>query len=144
MMDLFRSGLYAFLACLGFCIMYNIHERKVRFAACAGGALMWVIYLLIEPYGALYGVFFSSLAVALYSETMARVLKKPATVFLIVGILPLVPGGGIYHTMYYCIQGNMQMFVEKLFSTVATAGLIAVAVSLSTSAFRISDKIKRK
>ena len=49
----------------------------------------------------------------------------------------MVPGGGIYYTMEYCIQGNMPMFIEKLVTTLGVAGAIAVGVSLVSSFVRI-------
>ncbi|MBQ1216446.1 MAG: threonine/serine exporter family protein, partial [Clostridia bacterium] len=33
----------------------------------------------------------------------------------------MVPGGGIYYTMKYCIEGNMDMFVSKLITTLGVA-----------------------
>ncbi len=134
------QGLYAFLACAGFCIMFNIHNAMVAAIACAGGALMWVAYLVCLPYGTVLAVFASSVTVAVFSQVMARLLKTPGTIFLIIGILPLVPGGGIYYTMYYFIQGNTQMFKEKGLATLSTALIIAVTVSLVSSVFRMFNK----
>ena len=85
---------------------------------------------------------FSAVTVAIFSEIMARVFKTPSTVFLIVGILPMVPGGGIYYTMKYCIEGNMDMFVSKLITTLGVAGAIAVGVSLVSSIVRIINANK--
>jgi uncharacterized membrane protein YjjB (DUF3815 family) len=86
--------------------------------------------------------FVSAVTVAIFSEIMARVFKTPSTVFLIVGILPMVPGGGIYYTMKYCIEGNMDMFVSKLITTLGVAGAIAVGVSLVSSVVRIINANK--
>jgi uncharacterized membrane protein YjjB (DUF3815 family) len=86
--------------------------------------------------------FVSAVTVAIFSEIMARVFKTPSTVFLIVGILPMVLGGGIYYTMKYCIEGNMDMFVSKLITTLGVAGAIAVGVSLVSSVVRIINANK--
>lgn len=134
-------GLYAFLACAGFCIMFNVHDLKVSLAACTGGALMWVVYLVAQPYGNYAAAFLSSVTVAIFSELMARIFKTPGTIFLIIGILPLVPGGGIYYTMYYFIQGNMKLSAEKAVATLSTALIIAVSVSLVSSVFRIFRRL---
>ena len=142
MMDiLVQYGLpffYAAMACAGFCVMYNLRDFKIGIAACVGGGLAWVVYLLCAPTGSvMLQNFAAAVTVAIFSEIMARVFKTPSTVFLIVGILPMVPGGGIYYTMEYCIQGNMPMFLERLVITLGVAGAIAVGVSLVSSVVRI-------
>lgn len=129
---------YAAMACAGFCVMYNLHDVKIAVTACIGGGLAWVAYLLCAPTGSvMLQNFASAVTVAIFSEIMARVFKTPSTVFLIVGILPMVPGGGIYYTMKYCIEGNMPMFIERLVATLGVAGAIAVGVSLVSSVVRI-------
>ena len=141
-MDIFTGYVlpffYAAMACAGFCVMYNLHSFKTAFAACIGGGIAWVVYLLCAPTGSvMLQNFAAAVSVAVFSEIMARVFKTPSTVFLIVGILPMVPGGGIYYTMKYCIEGNMPMFLEKLITTLGVAGAIAVGVSLVSSFVRI-------
>ena len=49
--------------------------------------------------------------VSLFSEIAARIFKAPATIFLIIGCFPRVPGRGIYQTMLYCTQGNTALFI---------------------------------
>ena len=135
--------IYAAMACAGFCVMYNMHEFKIALTACVGGGIAWVAYLLCAPSGSvMLQNFVSAVTVAIFSEIMARVFKTPSTVFLIVGILPMVPGGGIYYTMKYCIEGNMDMFVSKLIATLGVAGAIAVGVSLVSSVVRIINANK--
>lgn len=76
------------------------------------------------------------MAVALYSEILARIYKAPVTMFLIVGILPLVPGAGIYYTMEYCVSGNQIAFGQSLVHTLAVAGALALGIVLISSLFR--------
>ena len=52
--------------------------------------------------------------------------KAPVTGFLTIGILPLVPGGGIYYTMEYCVSGQTSQFIETGIHTFAIAGALAV------------------
>lgn len=139
----FLPCLYSFMACAGFCIMFNLKNFKIAFCSCLGGALGWLVYLLAAPTGSdIFQNLLAAMAVALFSEIMARTFKTPATVFLIIGILPMVPGGGIYYTMEYCIKGNTAMFLEKGLHTFAVAGSIAVGVSLVASMVRIFNAYK--
>ena len=69
-------------------------------------------------------------------RSMSRIFKTPSTVFLVIGVLPMVPGGGIYYTMEYCIKGNTEMFISKGLETIAVAGAIAIGVSIASAIFR--------
>jgi uncharacterized membrane protein YjjB (DUF3815 family) len=80
----------------------------------------------------------------LLAEIFARMFKAPATVFLITGIIPLVPGGGLYYTMDALIDGNMALFAEKGIEAAGIAGAIAAGSSLVSSMVRILPKRKRK
>lgn len=136
---------YSFMACAGFCVMFNLKNIKTAFVACAGGALGWLVYLLRRNIGNdIFQNLAAAMAVAAFSEIMARIFKTPSTVFLIIGILPMVPGGGIYYTMEYCIKGETAMFLEKGLHTFAVAGAIAVGVSLVSSVTRIITSIKKQ
>ena len=77
------------------------------------------------------------MAVTVYSETLARLNKAPATMFLIVGLLPLVPGAGIYYTMDYCISGNQIAFQQSLVHTLAVAGALTLGIVLVSSLYRL-------
>lgn len=74
---------------------------------------------------------------AIYAEIMARLLKAPATGFLVVGILPFVPGGGIYYTMEYCLSGDTQLFLSTGIHTFGVAGAVAVGLLLVSSLVRL-------
>ena len=75
-------------------------RSKFIFLAPLGGSICWIAYNLLNFTGNdILQNFVATMAVALYSEILARIYKAPVTMFLIVGILPLVPGAGIYYTM---------------------------------------------
>lgn len=56
--------------------------------------------------------FIATVVISVYSEIMARVCKVPVTLFLTTAVLPLVPGGGMYYTMEYCVRGETSLFAE--------------------------------
>lgn len=107
-------------------------------AAATGGMLSWVIYVACMPLGNdLAQYLISTIIVSAYAEVMARVFKAPVTGFLTIGILPLVPGGGIYYTMEYCVSGETSMFIETGIHTFAIAGALAVGVLVVSSLVRL-------
>lgn len=134
----FLPCLYAFLACMSFCFIFEIKKPWFILLASAVGALGWAAFLLMEPMGSdVARYLLATVAVSLLSELLARFLKAPATIFLIIGIIPLVPGGGLYYAMEYLINGDFTAFAQKGIQTAAYAGAIAVGVSLVSSLARI-------
>ena len=93
----------ATLGTLGFALLFRVRREHLLFAT-LGGALSWTAYLAVGFAGA--GVFLSSLtggvAVCLWSEMMARWRKAPANVYLIPGIVPLLPGSALYYA--HCLR----------------------------------------
>ena len=113
---------YAFGCCMAFCVALHVRGAAM-FWTSLGGALGWFVYVLCAPLqNDILQYFFGTLALAVYAEVMARVRRSPATGYLHVALLPMVPGGGIYYTMEYGIAGNTEMFLETGMHTLGIAG----------------------
>lgn len=130
--------LYAFLACAGFCLVFNIHGPGIAICG-GGGALGWLVYLLADflTSSVILRFLLAAIVITLYSEIMARIRRCPVTSYLIIALLPLVPGGGIYEAMRYCVQGDTQMFLSALVRTFGIAGALALGAVLGSSLLRI-------
>jgi uncharacterized membrane protein YjjB (DUF3815 family) len=85
----------------------------------------------------------SSIVFSIYSEIMARVLKTPVTLLVICAMLPLVPGAGMYYTMYDVVKGDISSSISTGLSTIASAGTLALGIILVTTLTRIITKKKR-
>lgn len=136
-MELFLPCVYAFLASLAFGMISELHSWPYLLSSASTGCAGWFIYLLMADHSSVSRFLAATIVVAIMSEIFARIFKSPATVFLVVGIIPLVPGGGIYYTMEALINGDMALFVQKGMETAASAGAIAVGCSLVSSMARI-------
>lgn len=136
--------LYAFVACVAFAVLFNIHGTGLLICG-LGGALGWLAYLLIHPVTGepVASSFFAALVISAYSEGMSRLRKCPVTGYLLVAFFPLVPGGGIFHTMKYCLDGDTHRFLEKGLETLGIAGALAAGVILVSSAVRLYTGIRR-
>lgn len=136
--SLVAQCLFAFLGCMGFVILFNIHGKGCPLCA-LGAALTWAVYLLaLEFTGSeLTAYFWSALFSSLYSECMARIRKSPAISYLVISIFPIIPGAGAYYTMHYAVQGEMERFASQGMFTAAIAGVMAVGILLGSTAFRI-------
>lgn len=142
-MELLLPCLYAGLGCLAFCVVFELHSWKYMLSAAFTGTAGWLVYLLLDDRGSVTRFLLSTIVIAVMSEVFARIHKSPATVFLIIGIIPLVPGGGIYYTMEALINGDMSLFVQHGLETATSAGAIAVGCSLVSSAARILTMWRR-
>ena len=99
-MMLFLQFLFAFASTVGFSIIFNIPRRHI-FTAAFGGGCGWLTYRYLLSTGEtmVIACFIGACVVALLSEIFCRIFKEASTVFVIPGILPLVPGAGMYNTM---------------------------------------------
>ena len=121
----------SFIAVLAFAILFHAPRRE--WAPCGlTGMAGWVVYWLAVQGGvsvvaaSLYG----TLALALLSRVLAVVRRCPVTVFLTGGIFPLVPGAGIYYTVYAFITGDNAGALFKGVETLKIAGAIALGIVL--------------
>ena len=130
--------LYAVLACVAFCFILNQRGLLLVVSSLGGGVGGAVCLLCAFTGSDIVQAVAGAVAVALYAEVMARLLKAPATGFLVVGILPFVPGGGIYYTMEYCLSGNTQLFLSTGIHTFGVAGAVAVGLLLASSLVRLA------
>lgn len=135
--EMLLAILFSYVACLAFTLIYNMRGRFIWLAP-LGGAISWCVYNLFAFIGSdIVQNFIAAMAATVYSETLARLNKAPATMFLIVGLLPLVPGAGIYYTMDYCISGNQIAFQHSLVHTLAVAGALTLGIVLVSSLYRL-------
>lgn len=130
--------LYSFLGCLGFAFLFNIHGPGALLCT-LGGVLAWILYDVVYRISGsdLIAYFWAALGSSFYAEIMARIRKCPAIAYLVVAIFPLIPGAGVYYTMNYAVQGQMDAFASSGMHTAATAGIIAVGILLASTVFRM-------
>lgn len=134
---------FAFVGCMGFVILFNIHGKGSPLCA-LGGALTWAVYLIALEFSGseLTAYFWAALSSSLYSEIMARIRKYPAFSYLVISIFPIIPGAGAYYTMNYAVQGNMELFASRGMFTAAIAGVMAVGILLGSTVFRMYSEWK--
>ncbi len=89
---------------IAFSLLFGIPKKY--YAACGAiGMTGWGAYLFFRLFlGPTFSTVFAAVIVVFLSRLCAVLLLCPATVFLIAGIFPLIPGGGIYWTTYYAVK----------------------------------------
>ncbi len=130
-----------FAAVMSVAITLGVPKKFLWYAGLVG-AVGWLVYLLLGAAGAstVASMFVAALAVAMISHIFARIKKTPVTLFLIAGILPLVPGVGMYRIVYNLITSNNSLAGYYFSETMQIAGMIALAIFIMDTLFRIFQK----
>ena len=113
----------AALGTLGFSILFYVHPRRLLVAT-LGGILTCGVYLLCGYLigGELLPNLLGALVGAGFSEIMGRLTKAPVPVYMVPCVIPLVPGGALYETMFNFVAGN--------YDVAATAGMRTLEIAL--------------
>lgn len=136
----------AFLGVVGMSIVIGVPKKRILYSGLVG-ATGWLIFLIMQreyPELVVLQAFSATLIVSLISHILARMLKAPGTIFLIPGIMPMVPGAGMYRTAYYMFNGQSELGSFYLSQTVQIAGAIALAIFFMDSLFKIIQLQKKQ
>lgn len=134
--------LAGFVSAVAFAHLFHVPKSQILRSGAVGG-LGWAIFLLTkDSWGEVGGMFVAATTVAVLSELLARRWKQPVVIFLIPGVIPLVPGGKAYLTMLSFLQNDYLEGLELLVSTVFLAGAVAAGIILSSSVFRVYSRAK--
>lgn len=130
--------LTAAVGSVAFALLFGVPRRYYPYCA-AIGAVGWGIYcMLIQTASAALSTFAATVAVILLSRFCAIKERCPVTIFLIAGIIPLVPGAGIYWTAYYIVINELELAVQNGFTAVKVAMAIVLGI---VCVFEIPQKV---
>jgi uncharacterized membrane protein YjjB (DUF3815 family) len=137
--------LFAFLGSLLPAILFNVRPSRL-FAVGISGLLGWFTYSQLQestrwPF---LSILSGALAVGIYSEVMARVLKSPTTIFSVTGVFPLVPGIGAYTTIQNMVEDKLPEAMGSGIETLSNAGALALGIMIASSLFRIYRKLRNR
>lgn len=124
---------------LGFCAILNVPKRKIIWVG-IGAAISASIYEILysfESFGAFTATMIAALAIGIYSEIIARVIKTPSTVILLPSTIPLLPGGTLYYAMSYLVASDYENFMHYAIETINTACGIAVGAIVTSIAVKL-------
>lgn len=144
-MYIFYQFLLSFCATSGFALYFNAPLGTIIPSGLAGG-LSWTLFYLISTYlrQNIIGAFLAAFLVGVLGEKLAIKLKKPATVFITPGIVPLVPGAGMYYTMFYLVEKDFVQAASRGTETFFLAASIAVGIISSTIFSRAIRSFRKK
>lgn len=142
-MPIFMHFILATITTVGFSVFLNVPVNALIPSGLTGG-IGWAIYVYIFSFSAnsIVANFVAAAVVSMISEILARRLKHPAILFVIPGIIPLVPGLGMYNTMLYMVQKDFELGISTGVDTMFVGVAISLGVLVMTSLSRTFSLIK--
>ncbi len=128
MIRLILQVLAAAAGTMGFSLLFGVPARYYPYCGLIGGG-GWLGYLCLLPAAsAAVSTFCATVIVILLSRWFAVRKRCPATLFLISGIFPLVPGAGVYWAAYYTVSNQLPMALETGYGAVKAAVAIVLGI----------------
>ena len=128
--EAFMQFIAAAVGTFGFSVLFRVPEKYYLDCSLIGGAgwlVCWILDNGVHTWTFL-ATLLATLFVTLASRLWAAKRKSPATMFLLPAIFPLVPGVGIYKTVYYLIMDEMELGVEN--GRMAFAAAVAIVIGI--------------
>ena len=106
--------------------------------ACVGAVVCMIawgftILFIALDWNEYAGYFAGAVFATLAAEILARFYKCPATIFLIIGVIAMVPGGSLYRTMFYAVAADWEKFGTQGIKTFLYAASIAAGIVIATA-----------
>jgi uncharacterized membrane protein YjjB (DUF3815 family) len=139
------QSLAAFFGTILFSVFFNISRKELIFCG-LNGITGWISYLVIDnlTISVVLASLVATLVVCIIAQVLAKLRKNPVTVFQIAGIIPLVPGLGMYQTLYAVVINDYPSALEHLVTTVEIAAAIAIGMLMITSLYKALKITKAK
>ena len=128
----------ALLGTLGYSILLRVELRLLPTVTLLG-VLSYAVYALFDHLTAdpFIANFVGALFASVSGYLMAILHRAPATMFYTSAIIPLVPGGLLYHTMYAAIKASTADFLRHGRDALLVGLGIASGIILGVLAVRI-------
>lgn len=132
----------AFGGTFGITLWFNLDYKHILTGTLCGSC-GWALVMFIQYMGCVefLSYIIATATLTVITEFLARVYKCPVTVFLVPGIVPMVPGGLLYRTLRKAVSGDWDGFTSLGIRTILIAFGIAAGVIIVTS---IADVITRR
>lgn len=132
-MEIIKTIITAFSGSLGFALLYGL-RKKYLFLASSGGLISWSIYLLFSSVfsgdGIFLPCFIATVITAIYVNIVSVVVKAPTQLFLLPGLIPLIPGSDLYYTFLFFYKKEWSTMFHSAAKTLSFVFAIATGMSV--------------
>jgi len=94
-------------------------------------------------FGKVGATFLGSLILGLLSHTMSRRYKRPVIIFIVPGIIPLVPGGTAYEATRFLVSNNYTSAVNTFLEVTLISGAISFGILVAEIIYYLYTRIKQ-
>lgn len=122
----------AFLGTVSFAIIYRANRRHCILCG-VNGFVTWLVYSIVISSGvsSVTASFIACFCLTVIARFLSVQRKAPATVFLVTGIFVLVPGAGLYYTIYNAFLNRPDEASFHCMMTLKTALAIAFGIVMA-------------
>ena len=121
--SLFMQAIAAFVGTVGFSVIFGV-PRKNYVQTAIVATIGWVAYLALFRFtvlGPAISTFVATVIVASLARIFASWFRTPSTIYLIPGVFPMIPGGGIFWTTFFLVSSRLGLALH--------AGMLALEVT---------------
>ncbi len=106
------------------------------------GMIGWICYYGLTENGldSIPATAIASALIALISQFFAKVYKAPMTIFIVGGIIPLVPGGMAYNAMRHFVENDYNSAINYTVKSFLISGSIAMGLILAEVLYQLIRK----
>ena len=133
----------SFVGTLGFAIFMHAPKRAWLPASTIGGVaylLYWALLQLnlYEP----AAIFLGALLGSVLGQYCARRMRMIASIFVLLAMIPLVPGLGLYRCMHFLAQEMYSAGVDAGVRAMVDVVMIALGLAVGSFMFRMAVRAK--
>ena len=149
MMELIVTGVIklisSFIGTLGFAIFMHAPKRAWLPASAIGG-VAYLVYWALQEFGVNepMAIFIGALLGSILGQYLARRMKMIATIFVLLSMIPLVPGLGLYRCMHYLARAMYSAGANAGVRAMVDVVMIALGIAVGSYAFRLIARPRKE
>ena len=128
----------SFVGTLGFAIFMHAPKRAWLPASAIGG-VAYLVYWALQEFGVYepMAIFIGALLGSIMGQYLARRMQMIATIFILLAMIPLVPGLGLYRCMHYLAQEMYGAGADAGVRAMVDIVMIALGLAVGNFLFRM-------
>ncbi|MGN1400003.1 MAG: threonine/serine exporter family protein [Bacillus sp. (in: firmicutes)] len=144
-MEYIAQLITSFIGSAGFVVLFNAPKEslvKCGFVGMAG----WICYYVLSDLGMnlIPATIIAATLITVISQSFARIYKTPMIIFIVGGIIPLVPGGTAYDAMRNFVENDYNTAVNLAAKAFLVSGSLAMGIVISEVLFQIYNRVLAK
>ena len=144
MLEIIVQLIASFIASAGFCVLFNAPKKSLIPCGLVGMA-GWILFYILRDFHVdiVAATTFAAILVSILSQICSRMLKRPIIIFIVSGIIPLVPGGVAYNAMRNFVENDYNTAIQLSAQVMLMAGGIAIGLMFSQVINQIMIKLHK-